>query len=245
MSRRSGKFGARLLAPLQRTHARTRLRALHAGSRSLEAIVEAALDLGSRGHYKVKSTQIFSEILALARVVEELEPRIVLELGTARGGTLLLWSQLAREGVLSCDLVARPSLAELAPHFPPPGSPCRVEILVGDSHTPEMQGCVREVLAGRCVDFLFIDGDHSRAGVAADFHDYAPLVRPGGIVAFHDIAERQPDAASRVSEFWKQLRGRAEWHEWIAEATQCGFGIGMLVVPATAGWSKSIPSMPR
>jgi len=37
------------------------------------------------------------------------------------------------------------------------------------------------------VDVLFIDGDHSYAGIIADWLLYAPLVRPGGIVAFHDM----------------------------------------------------------
>jgi predicted O-methyltransferase YrrM len=37
------------------------------------------------------------------------------------------------------------------------------------------------------VDFLFIDADHSYEGVKKDFEMYSPLVRKGGIIAFHDI----------------------------------------------------------
>ena len=40
---------------------------------------------------------------------------------------------------------------------------------------------------GEKLDFLFIDGDHSYDGVKADFEMYAPMVRPGGLIAFHDI----------------------------------------------------------
>lgn len=245
MSGLDEKRGVHLLASVRRVHALARLRAFHAGPRSLDAIVRRAMDLGSRGAYKVKSSQILSEILALARVVEALQPRNVLELGTARGGTLLLWSQLARERVVSCDLTARASLVSLTPHFPPRGSACRVETLVGDSHTPEMYRKVRDAFAGCPVDFLFIDGDHSEAGVAADFHDYAPLVRPGGIVAFHDIVDRQPEASSRVAAVWKHVRKLGESREWISDASQCGFGIGMLQVPATPGWVESIRSVRR
>jgi cephalosporin hydroxylase len=36
------------------------------------------------------------------------------------------------------------------------------------------------------IDFLFIDGDHSYQGVLTDWLLYAPLVRSGGIIAFHD-----------------------------------------------------------
>ena len=36
------------------------------------------------------------------------------------------------------------------------------------------------------VDFLFIDGNHSYEQVLADFLMYSPLVKSGGIIAFHD-----------------------------------------------------------
>jgi len=35
-------------------------------------------------------------------------------------------------------------------------------------------------------DFLFIDGDHRRWGVEMDIQMYFPLVKPGGLAAFHD-----------------------------------------------------------
>jgi len=38
------------------------------------------------------------------------------------------------------------------------------------------------------VDLLFIDGDHQYASVLTDWLLYSPLVRPGGLIAFHDIA---------------------------------------------------------
>lgn len=37
------------------------------------------------------------------------------------------------------------------------------------------------------VDVLFIDGDHSYKGVLTDWLLYSPLVKVGGIIAFHDI----------------------------------------------------------
>jgi hypothetical protein len=44
-----------------------------------------------------------------------------------------------------------------------------------------------EVLDGRAVDVLFVDGDHSYEGVRADLLGYAPKVAADGIVALHDI----------------------------------------------------------
>lgn len=37
------------------------------------------------------------------------------------------------------------------------------------------------------IDFLFIDGDHRQAAVMADLQSWVPKVRPGGLVAGHDI----------------------------------------------------------
>ena len=36
------------------------------------------------------------------------------------------------------------------------------------------------------LDLLFIDGDHSFAGVKADWHAYCPFLEAGSIVVFHD-----------------------------------------------------------
>src|SRR5262245_8562946 len=37
------------------------------------------------------------------------------------------------------------------------------------------------------IDFLFIDGDHSYEGCKADLDSWLPKVKPGGIVALHDV----------------------------------------------------------
>ncbi len=41
-------------------------------------------------------------------------------------------------------------------------------------------------LAGRSIDFLFIDGDHSYEGIQGDWEAWQPLLQPGAVVGFHD-----------------------------------------------------------
>ena len=36
------------------------------------------------------------------------------------------------------------------------------------------------------IDFLFVDGDHSRDGLARDWADWSPFVVPRGVAALHD-----------------------------------------------------------
>lgn len=54
-------------------------------------------------------------------------------------------------------------------------------------------------------DLLFIDAGHDYADVEADWRNYRPMVRPGGIVAFHDALPRAAYPEVRVHEFLATL----------------------------------------
>ncbi len=105
-------------------------------------------------------------------------------------------------------------------------------LLTGDSHAAEFKQRVARELNGQKVDFLFIDGDHTERGVARDYQDYREFVRPGGIIAFHDIIENQPLPGNQVYHFWKQVKASQNVEEFIDDPRQCGFGIGIIRVPA-------------
>ena len=220
-----------LRLPASRFLAFRRLAQYHARPRTIEDTVDWAMNFGRYGHLTVLTMQVRDEITALARAVAALEPRIILEIGTAKGGTLLIWSRLAARKVVSCDLVHHPARRRLLEALPPPGSRCEVRLLTGDSHDPAFRRGVQAELGGDLADFLFIDGDHTERGVAADFRDYGGFVRPGGLVAFHDIAENQPLETNQVQRFWRTIRDRYPSEEFIADRGQCGFGIGVIRVP--------------
>lgn len=42
------------------------------------------------------------------------------------------------------------------------------------------------------IDLVFVDGDHSEAGVRTDWELWSPLVAPGGAVLFHDARMGRP-----------------------------------------------------
>lgn len=230
MKRTIREFGRWLRVPVNRRQATARLRAFHGTKRPLSEIVQWAMNFGTKGKFRVKTTQIPSEISALAAEVEKLCPKIILEIGMYEGGTALLWAQLASRRVISCDIAPPGPRGELIRAFPPPGSDCRVTLLTGDSHDPDFVGQVERELAGEPVDFLFIDGDHHEAGVEADYRNYRHLVRPGGIIAFHDIADKQDQPGNEVQHFWKRLKQEVETEEFIEDRDQTGFGIGVVRV---------------
>lgn len=100
-----------------------------------------------------------------------------------------------------------------------------MHLIRGDSHAKEVVARVRDIT--QCLDLLFIDADHSYEGVKHDFLSYSPLVRPGGIVAFHDIAEHRQESGGDVPRFWNEVK-MLHRHEEIIENREQGWGIGIL-----------------
>lgn len=230
MTRKIREFGRWLRVPLNRRHAIKRLLEFHAAKRPLDEIVQWAMSFGTKGKFRVKTTQIPSEINGLAAEVAKLQPKVIVEIGTYEGGTSLIWAQLASERVITCDINPPGPRGELVRAFPPPGSDCKVSIMTGDSHAAEFAVQVEKELGGAQVDFLFIDGDHREAGVEADYRTYRHLVRKSGIIAFHDIADKQDQPGNEVQHFWKRLKQEAVTEEIIEDRNQTGFGIGIVRV---------------
>ncbi len=231
MSKMLKKLSRKLRAPFNRRFAFKRLAEYHSQPRSLAATIDWAMNFSGGGFFTVKTMQIPTEITALASAVEALHPKIILEIGTARGGTLLIWSSLASEKVITCDLQDMGAQGPLYRAFPPTGSACQVTLLSGDSHSAEFKQRVAKELGGKKADFIFIDGDHTVEGVTADYNDYREFVRPGGIIAFHDIVESQPIVTNQVYHLWKKLKQEAVTEEFVNDPQQCGYGIGIIRVP--------------
>jgi len=57
---------------------------------------------------------------------------------------------------------------------------------------------------------------------------YSPLVKPGGIIAFHDIVPPSSDLTNTVHKFWKQIKNEFNVEEIIENSNQVVGGIGVL-----------------
>jgi predicted O-methyltransferase YrrM len=187
--------------------------------------------------------QVRSELRELLDVLEREPPRRMLEIGTANGGSLFTFARTCAPDarVISVDL----HHGEFGGGYPAWKVPLyrafarrgqRLHLVRGDSHAAATRDRVRELLAGEPLDFLFIDGDHTYDGVRADFDSYSPLVRPGGLVGFHDIAPPRGDRPGEdrllvgdVPDYWRELTaGRADARELVEPTGGGCFGIGLL-----------------
>jgi cephalosporin hydroxylase len=178
--------------------------------------------------------QIQSEIEGLVKLVSGISPKIVCEIGTRSCGTSFLLSQAVPgvEVFIGLDLYVSNWSQFRA--FARPGQ--QVTALTGSSYDPTTVKRVEQILAGRKIDMLFIDGDHSYDGVKKDFDLYSPMVRQGGLIALHDIMpdHRERDGRTTgpysggVPKMWNEIKAKYPSHEFIGSPDQEGFGIGAI-----------------
>lgn len=220
----------KIRAPFNRSSAFKKLAGFHRRERNTSEIIDMAIDFKTKGLYRVDSVQMRDEILSLAEAVKSIKPKTILEIGTCNGGTLFIWSNIASDLVITCDLNKTKVREDLYQKFPPAKSNCRVITLAGDSHDDGFLQTVKSSMDNRQVDFLFIDGDHTEAGVRQDYEMYSPLVRSGGLIAFHDIVEKQPIPQNQVFYLWEELKKTVDHEEFIHDPNQTGYGIGLIHV---------------
>ena len=184
----------------------------------------------------IKPMQYPEELVELAKIIYEKKPKTILEIGTARGGTLFLASQLADDNalVISIDLPdgmyggGYPNWKiPLYKSFKKKNQ--TIELIQGDSHSEEILNKLKSILKEKKIDYLFIDGDHTYEGVKHDFETYTKLLNNHAIVAFHDIVTDRSEIPNHfVYEYWNEIKNNYKHKEFIKDKNQSKLGIGVL-----------------
>jgi len=207
--------------------------------RTMEDAVTVAWNYDGPGLYRrLKPNQDRGEITTLASRVRDIRPQVIVELGTRGGGTLFIWSQCSESLrlLVSVDLPGgihgggyTTQRAKLYRAFAANRPDCRLELLRLDSQKESTFTHLKDLLDGKPIDFLFIDADHRYEGVKRDFELYSPLVRSGGLIAFHDIRPNTQDANTQVHRFWDEIKTCGFPAEEVVHEPYRGyFGIGIL-----------------
>lgn len=148
-------------------------------------------------HARANPSISLKEADYLLTCLQSVDVRHVLEIGTHRGCSARLWRDVLRPELLIT--------VDWEPMLDGQDMDGIVVVRGNRSQDPVAQQAVREALAGRNVDFLFIDGGHRYEDVRDDYRAYGPYVRRGGIVAFHDIDVSNEE--HDVGRLWRALVG--------------------------------------
>lgn len=168
-------------------------------------------------HVTWQTQQVHTELLSLQYLLADTELKLVLELGTAEGGTAALWAMMleADGSVISVDSKKRADRLYKGTYLDD-----KIIEVYGNTHEEATRDVVTKILNGNKIDFLFVDADHTHNGVEADFMDYSKFVKPGGIIAFHD-------SARMVRAFWDYIK--TQYMSWeilhIKEPSHNGIGV--------------------
>lgn len=200
---------------------------------SLEELVDFVFN---RCHGLIRPFQVKSELLEFIKAVARARPEVVVEIGTACGGTLFLLSRAAADNaiIVSIDL----SYGKFGGGYPVWRAPFyrsfafkrqKLYLIRGDSHQESILHKLENILNGRKVDCLYIDGDHTYEGVKEDFEMYSALLNNRALIAFHDIAPNPPEPGAQVNKFWNEIKNNYQHNEIIENRGQSGAGIGVLL----------------
>lgn len=156
-----------------------------------------------------------SELWATLEVVDDVRPQVVVDVGSGAEVGWAWWSLGARvigAGWPGGDAPAGFSGERL---------PESVVVIDGDPREQSTVMRVADQAAGRLVDVLALAGATDESSMRALFHAYAPMVRAGGLVLVHGIADPRTPG---VKHFWRSLNACGS-QEMIGAAGPIGFGI--------------------
>lgn len=215
------------------------LRAARGRCRSVSDLCRLTFEWrGYGGCWSIRSLQDITEMVPFFEAVKARQPRVCMEIGTCHGGTLFTLMALAPDDahIISVDLPggihgggSTDIHAEMFRAAFPTGQQ-RLDLIRDDSHQVATRDQARTLLAGKQLDYLFIDGDHRYEGVKKDFLLYASLVRPGGMIAFHDISD-QTQTGVEVNRLWAEIKPLIPTTEYLNPAKNSGLlvaGIGVI-----------------
>jgi len=164
------------------------------------------------------------EFWPLLKLVSDLDPKRIIEVGTSQGGTAVFWDHMVGPDgvVVTIELNEDGRLLSMfKPEYCQYKPVSSLHVLQRDSQTSETAAIVAGLMDHQPVDFVFIDGEHSFAGAGRDHARYWPMLRSGGLMAFHD-ARTEPGIISLMEHLGAEILPRVGEHD---------FGYGVLRRP--------------
>ncbi|WP_232331260.1 class I SAM-dependent methyltransferase [Agromyces laixinhei] len=163
-------------------------------------------------------------------LADAVRPRRIVELGTHYGFSFFVFSEAARRLEIDMEIYALDTWEgdDHSGHYGDEVFESVKEVVDREySRTSHLlRGLFehsRSLIPDDSVDLLHIDGRHGYDDVKQDFEQWRDSVREGGIVLFHDVAER--DRGFGVWRLWEELSSQYPSFEFTH-----GHGLGVLAL---------------
>lgn len=183
-------------------------------------------------------SQVEEEFNELLKFYRAIKPKNVLEIGSLLGWSLKRFIQNAEKGsnIISIDLPVRDFVGSMDDRVDQQeyghmflwkkwAKEAGVNLFVIPQSSFDQNTLLQVRSITPQLDFLFIDGNHMYEAIKNDFEMYSLLVRPGGIIAFHDIAPNEEGGGSR---YWNEIKHNYKYKE-ILKSPKGLMGIGVLM----------------
>src|SRR6266702_611637 len=151
------------------------------------------------------------DLKVLLPLISAIKPEKIIEIGMHQGYSMEIWrKEFNPKLLLGIEI-----------NSPTPSSYINEEFMFWDinSHT-----FANEITGKNLYDFLFIDGDHSYAGVKDDFEKYSHFVRTGGIIALHDVCYHA-EKTEEVDILWQEIKKLYPYIEIKVGKNSTGIGV--------------------
>lgn len=143
----------------------------------------------------------YAEKMALLSLVMGLQPKRILEIGTAKGGAARIFVHgldwLCNDGVVIC-VDPEPSWPDEVRY----SIQHRAKLIVG--YSPNALPEAHQMADGD-FDLVFVDGEHTTDAVLADVRGVLPLCRDGARIVFHDAHYPPVWSAIVAIETWRVI----------------------------------------
>ena len=160
-----------------------------------------------------RAMQKVAEVEGLHAYMSNRKHETIIEIGTCKGGMTWWFAHLPGfKKIVTVDMPGGPfgmgpneADKEIIRNWV--STDYDVTLCEGNSQKEETVAEVKAEFPDGLVDVLFIDADHTYEGVKKDYELWSPLVRNGGCIVFHDVADHsKSNPACRVKQFWDELR---------------------------------------
>ena len=168
----------------------------------LQRVTRDWFDAASRWEYSYHFTwlgrpiiQFPQDIVAMQEIIWQIKPRVIVETGIARGGSLIFYASMLEliggDGiVIGVDVDIRAhNRVEIEKH----PMMKRIRLIEGSSIAESIVTQVRDFIANRAPVLVVLDSNHTHDHVLAELRQYAPMVTAGSyLVVFDTVIELMP-----------------------------------------------------